>query len=237
MRCPHCFHSGSKVTDSRVTDSSIRRRRECDSCGVRFTTYERVQAMSLMVLKRDGRREEFDREKLASGIRKACAKRPVSSRTIDQVVEEIETELQQRGVGEHPASGLGIIVMDRLREIDRVAYIRYASVYRDFQDIESFEKAVRDLRDESQQLPLLDLPPAAAPRRGRRRASLTRAQTRSAANGKDQGEEQPEEQQSADGEEAGCASGRIQEENGEENGEEAMETSADAANDATKDEL
>ena len=198
MRCPYCSNSESKVTDSRVTDSGIRRRRECHSCGWRFTTYERVQATPLMVSKRDGRREEFDREKLVSGIRKACAKRPVSSRAIEKMVDEIETDLRQRGGGELPASDLGIMVMDRLREIDRVAYIRYASVYRDFQDIESFEEAVRDLRDESQQLPLLDNLPPSAPGRGRRRSSSDRARTRTAGNGTNQYEQQP-----ADDEDAG----------------------------------
>ncbi len=199
MRCPYCSHSDSKVTDSRVTDSGIRRRRECHACGVRFTTYERVQAAPLMVSKRDGRREEFNREKLTAGIRKACAKRPVSSRAIDQIVDDIEAELQQRGGGELPASDLGVVVMDRLREVDRVAYIRYASVYRDFQDIESFEQAVRDLReDESQQLPLLDMPPP-PPRRGRRRSTNARTQARPAVNGANQ----YEEQQSLEGEDAG----------------------------------
>jgi transcriptional repressor NrdR len=198
MRCHYCFHSDSKVTDSRVAENGIRRRRECQGCGLRFTTYERAQAAALMVSKRDGRREEFDREKLAAGIWKACAKRPVPSRTVERLVEDIETELQRRGGGEFAASDLGTIVMDRLREIDRVAYIRYASVYRDFQDIESFEKAVRDLRDDSQQLPLLDLPPA-SPRRGRRRSTFARAQAGPAANGASQYEEQPADGGDAEG--------------------------------------
>jgi len=168
MNCPFCGHPHSKVTDSRVAESGIRRRRECQSCELRFTTYERVQAAPLMVSKQDNRREEFNREKLVSGIRKACAKRPVASRTIDKMVEDIEAELQHMGNMEISTTVLGTMVMERLRELDRVAYIRYASVYRAFQDIESFEEAVRDLRDESQ-LPLLDMPPA-LPKRGRRRA-------------------------------------------------------------------
>lgn len=168
MRCPFCSEAQSRVTDSRVAEDGIRRRRECRSCLRRFTTYERVQAGPLLVSKRDGRREEFSREKLLSGLRKACAKRPVPGAVIEGLVDEIESGLAQRSNAEIPASDLGTIIMERLREIDRVAYIRYASVYRDFQDIESFEKAVRDLRDESPQLPLLDLPPGPPPARRRR---------------------------------------------------------------------
>ena len=177
MHCPYCSHPHSKVTDSRVAENGIRRRRECQSCELRFTTYERIQATPLMVSKQDGRREEFNREKLVSGIRKACAKRPVPSRTIEQMVEDIEANLQQKGHMEVPTSTLGAMVMDRLRELDRVAYIRYASVYRDFQDIESFEQAVRDLREENPQLPLLDMPPA-SPKKARRRVAPTDAKVR-----------------------------------------------------------
>ena len=167
MNCPFCGHPHSRVTDSRVAESGIRRRRECQSCELRFTTYERIQAAPLMVSKQDNRREEFNREKLVSGIRKACAKRPVASRTIDKMVEDIEAELQHMGNMEVSTTVLGTMVMERLRDLDRVAYIRYASVYRAFQDIESFEEAVRDLRDESQ-LPLLNMPPA-LPKKARRR--------------------------------------------------------------------
>ena len=168
MRCPICGSNDSKVTDSREADSGIRRRRECRQCGVRFTTYERVQSTALMVSKQDNRREEFNREKLLSGIRKACAKRPVSSRTVEKVVEDIEAELAHLGQGEIPSSILGEMVMDRLRNLDRVAYIRYASVYRDFQDIESFEIAVKDLREGNTQLALPQLTSGATRRRRRR---------------------------------------------------------------------
>ena len=154
MRCPYCTFTDSKVTDSRVVENGIRRRRECQRCGLRFTTYERIQATALMVSKQDGRREEFNREKLTAGIRKACAKRPVASRTIEKMVEDIESELQHMGQVEVPTTILGSMVMERLRNLDRVAYIRYSSVYRDFQDIESFERAVWDLREGSSQLPL-----------------------------------------------------------------------------------
>ena len=171
MRCPYCGSNDSKVTDSREADSGIRRRRECRQCGVRFTTYERVQSTALMVSKADNRREEFNREKLIAGIRKACAKRPVSSRTVEKVVEDIEAELQHLGQGEVPSSVLGEMVMDRLRNLDRVAYIRYASVYRDFQDIDSFELAVKDLREGNTQL---SLPQMASGTGRRRRRRVTR---------------------------------------------------------------
>ena len=177
MRCPFCSFSDSKVTDSRTVENGIRRRRECQRCSLRFTTYERIQTTALMVSKRDNRREEFNREKLISGLRKACAKRPVSSRTIEKLVEDIEAELQHMGHVEVPTSILGTMVMDRLKNLDRVAYIRYASVYRDFQDIESFERAVQDLREDNTQLPLPESAPAPA-RRRRRRGSTTAARYR-----------------------------------------------------------
>ncbi len=172
MHCPYCSDTSSKVTDSRVNDAGIRRRRECLNCQRRFTTHERVQSVPLMVSKRDGRREEFSREKMIAGLRKACAKRPVTARSIENMVDEIEAEFQQNGSGEVLSDVLGTAIMDRLKDLDTVAYIRFASVHRNFQEIESFEKAVRDLRDSTQQLPLLDMPPA--PRtasRGRRRAA------------------------------------------------------------------
>lgn len=171
MRCPYCSDRNSKVTDSRVNDAGIRRRRECLNCTRRFTTHERVQSVPLMVSKRDGRREEFNRDKMISGLRKACAKRPVNARTIEHLVDEVEAEFQQNGSGEVSSDMLGTAIMDRLRNIDRVAYIRFASVHRNFEEIESFEMAVNDLR-EGNQLALLDLPPAARrPGRGRRRSS------------------------------------------------------------------
>ena len=172
MRCPYCSDRSSKVTDSRVNDAGIRRRRECLNCQRRFTTHERVQSVPLMVSKRDGRREEFSREKMIAGLRKACAKRPVTAREIEQLVDEVEAELQQDGSGEVSSETLGTAIMDGLSGLDRVAYIRFASVHRNFEEIESFEKAVKDLRDGSQQLPLLDMPPTARRMgRGRRRAA------------------------------------------------------------------
>ena len=191
MRCPYCSDRGSKVTDSRTNDAGIRRRRECLNCQRRFTTHERVQSTPLMVSKRDGRREEFRREKMVSGLRLACAKRPVTARAIERIVDEIEAEFQQNGSGEVSSDVLGTAIMDRLRDLDRVAYIRFASVHRNFQEIESFEKAVRDLRDGEQQLPLLDMPPARSSR-GRRRAVAVAAPVR---NGSDDGDPGPENTQ------------------------------------------
>ncbi len=145
MRCPYCGFFDSRVTDSRNVENGIRRRRECLECQRRYTTYERIHTTALMVIKRDNRREEFDRDKLASGIRKACAKRPVPAHAIEDLVEDIEGELQ--GQSEVNASQIGEAVMEKLKGLDRVAYIRWASVYRDFQDIENFEEAVKDLRE------------------------------------------------------------------------------------------
>ena len=177
MHCPYCTFSDSKVTDSRVVENGIRRRRECQRCGLRFTTYERIQATALMVSKHDGRREEFNREKLIVGIRKACTKRPISSRTIEKMVDDVEAELQHLGQVDVPTSILGSMVMERLMKLDRVAYIRFASIYQDFQQIESFEQAVQDLREENTQLPLMDVPPG-EPGRKRRRSSNGQARQR-----------------------------------------------------------
>ena len=138
MRCPYCNHSDSKVIDSREASDGIRRRRECIQCGLRYTTYERIQATALMVAKRDGRREEFNRDKLMESIRLACAKRPLPIGAIDRVVNEIETQLQNLGRAEIPSRTIGEMVMSRLKDMDRVAYIRFASVYRDFADLETF---------------------------------------------------------------------------------------------------
>ncbi len=193
MRCPYCSDRNSKVTDSRVNDVGIRRRRECLNCQRRFTTHERVQSVPLMVSKRDGRREEFSREKMISGLRKACAKRPVTAREIDQLVDEVEAEFQQNGSGEVSSDLLGTAIMDRLRDVDRVAYIRFASVHRNFEEIESFEKAVNDLR-EGNQLPLLDMPPPSRrPGRSRRRAPAATAANRNGNSGVVAEPRQPEE--------------------------------------------
>ena len=170
MHCPYCGHEDSKVTDSRNAENGVRRRRECTRCGLRFTTYERVQSTALLIAKRDGRREDYNREKLINSVRTACTKRPIPNRDMEKLVDDIEGELQKLGNAEIRSTAVGEMVMDRLRNLDRVAYIRFASVYRDFQDLESFEEAVRDLRDEPDQLTLMEgTPPVTQPRRRGRR--------------------------------------------------------------------
>ncbi|MBI4336455.1 MAG: transcriptional repressor NrdR [Chloroflexi bacterium] len=145
MKCPYCSSPDSKVVDSRDVEDAVRRRRECLRCGLRFTTYERVQTTAMMVVKRDGRREEFNREKLKGGILRACAKRPVPLEAIEKLVLDIEGRVQGLGRAEVPSSLIGELVMERLRELDHVAYVRFASVYRNFQDIESFKQTVDTL--------------------------------------------------------------------------------------------
>ena len=168
MRCPYCGHDDSKVTDSRTAENGVRRRRECIRCGLRFTTYERVQTTALLIAKSDGRREEYNRDKLLKSIRVACHKRPIPIRDVEKLVEDIEGELQRLGHAEIRSKAVGDMVMEGLRRLDRVAYVRFASVYRDFQDIESFEKMVKDLREEPDQLALLEGTPP--PKRKGRRA-------------------------------------------------------------------
>jgi transcriptional repressor NrdR len=147
MRCPKCSCQDDKVIDSRASreGTTIRRRRECLRCSHRFTTYEEVEAQGLMVIKRDGRREEFSRAKLLNGIRKACQKRPVSPQTVEEAVERIHADLQDRYDGEVPCLAIGERVMDELRVLDPVAYVRFASVYRRFQEATDFVQAVRKL--------------------------------------------------------------------------------------------
>ncbi len=145
MDCPNCGFEESKVVDSRDLRQGVRRRRECLRCNSRFTTYERVQPTSLFVLKKDGRREEFNRDKLLIGIRNACQKRPLPTGTIDKVVDEIEAELYRQGRTEVPTSFIGDIVIERLRNLDHIAYIRFASVYREFADITMLKQEVDTL--------------------------------------------------------------------------------------------
>jgi transcriptional repressor NrdR len=133
------------VVDTRQVGDAIRRRRECQRCRQRFTTYERVAKASIMVVKRDGRREEFDREKLYEGLRKACAKRPISTEALDQVVDQIENRLCNLGQAEVPSRLIGEMVMERLKELDGVAYVRFASVYRSFTDLEDLKREVDGL--------------------------------------------------------------------------------------------
>ena len=140
MRCPYCSHKEDKVVDSRSTSdgSAVRRRRECLQCGRRFTTYEYVEEMSLMVIKKDGRRESFDRKKLLAGIVKACEKRPISIEKMEEIVSSIEHAIQRKSSREISSQALGELVMERLKHLDDVAYVRFASVYRQFRDIGQF---------------------------------------------------------------------------------------------------
>ncbi len=147
MKCPFCAFADSKVVDSRPDKegTTIRRRRECESCGKRFTTHERVEEILPLVIKKDGRREPFDRMKLVAGIQKACEKRPVSVETIERLVDRLEVQMQESGEKEIPSKSLGEWVMAELHSIDQVAYVRFASVYRSFKDITEFMSELQEL--------------------------------------------------------------------------------------------
>ena len=140
MKCPYCGYSESKVIDSRPADenSSIRRRRECLSCGKRFTTYETVESLAMVVVKKDGSRQSFDRRKVLGGMIRACEKRPVPLAELEKIAEEIEQDLQNSMEREISTEAIGEKVMERLRNVDQVAYVRFASVYRQFKDIDTF---------------------------------------------------------------------------------------------------
>jgi transcriptional repressor NrdR len=148
VRCPACGFEEDKVVDSRSTREgrAIRRRRECLSCGRRFTTYEYVERASIEVVKKDGRREPFDREKLLTGLVKACEKRPIAREAIDRIVDAIENELAESGLTEVHSKEIGARVMTHLFKLDEVAYVRFASVYRSFKDLSDFMDELRDLR-------------------------------------------------------------------------------------------
>ncbi|MEW6232171.1 MAG: transcriptional regulator NrdR [Chloroflexota bacterium] len=146
MRCPFCAHPESKVIDSRELEESIRRRRECLSCGKRFTTYERPEVANFLVVKRDGRREEYDRQKLYQGIQRACHKRPVSAVQVESVVTQVEGEILRLAQPEVPSRFIGELVMERLRPLDEIAFMRFASVYRRFQDVDTLAEEIEGLR-------------------------------------------------------------------------------------------
>ncbi len=150
MKCPYCGHIESKVIDSRPAEegSRIRRRRECLECQKRFTTYEIIESLPIVVVKKDKSREPFDRQKVLSGLLRACEKRPVSLERLERAVDEIEIQIQNSLEREVPTTKIGEYVMDQLMHIDDVAYIRFASVYRQFKDIASFHEAIRKLMDE-----------------------------------------------------------------------------------------
>ncbi|MBC8473434.1 MAG: transcriptional repressor NrdR [Candidatus Omnitrophica bacterium] len=147
MKCPFCGHKEDKVIDSRSSEEgrSIRRRRECLNCKRRFTTYENIEETSLMVIKKDGRREPFDRKKILAGIQKACEKRPISMQEIEDLADKIEHTLQSKFEKEVDASQIGELLMELLYDLDEVAYVRFASVYRQFKDINQFMKELKGL--------------------------------------------------------------------------------------------
>ena len=147
MRCPYCENEDSKVIDSRHTEDgrAIRRRRECEKCGRRFTTYEKIEEMILMVIKKDGSRQAFDRNKLLNGIIRACEKRPVSYAEMEKIVDDIERGLNNTMEKEVDSKLIGELVMEKLKDLDEVAYVRFASVYRQFTDVNTFVKEVESL--------------------------------------------------------------------------------------------
>ena len=150
MKCRYCGATDSRVIDSRPTEdgSAIRRRRECSSCGRRFTTYEKIEEIPILVVKRDGRREPFDSEKIRGGIRKACEKRPISSEAQDRVVEDVVREVFNTLQAEISTGEIGELVMKKLKAVDEVAYVRFASVYREFKDTQTFLEELQRLLDE-----------------------------------------------------------------------------------------
>ena len=152
MRCPFCAHDNSQVKDSRPSEdnTSIRRRRQCEGCGARFTTFERVQLREIMVVKSDARREPFDRAKIEQSVALAARKRPLDQERLDQLVTGIQRQLETMGESEVPSRTIGALVMDALRQIDSVAYIRFASVYRDFENARDFEEFASSVREVAQ---------------------------------------------------------------------------------------
>ena len=146
MKCPHCGESKNRVVDSRGTfdDLAVRRRRECEACGHRFTTYEAIETHPLQIVKKDGTREPFDRQKVMAGVLRACWKRPVSTEAVEGLVAEVERELARDYANEVPSTAVGERVMEKLRDLDKVAYVRFASVYRDFKDVGEFMEELKN---------------------------------------------------------------------------------------------
>ena len=147
MRCPSCQYNGTRVLDSRPVDDSksIRRRRECESCGFRFTTFEKVEETPLIVVKKGGAREEFSRDKILRGLIRACEKRPVPLKDLEEITNYVEKELRNKGISEVKSDHIGEMVMDKLADVDEVAYVRFASVYRQFKDINVFIEELKEL--------------------------------------------------------------------------------------------
>ena len=155
MKCPYCGDVENKVVDSRMAKegNTVRRRRECLACTRRFTTYERVEQLPLVLIKKDGRRETFDRQKVLVGMKKACQKRNISMNTLEEFVDELERELQEMGEKELPSSVVGERIMTKLHELDDVAYVRFASVYREFKDINDFMSELKELFESQSKSP------------------------------------------------------------------------------------
>jgi transcriptional repressor NrdR len=147
MKCPFCGHSEDHVVDSREAKvgDTIRRRRQCEQCGRRFTTYERIDEIPYMIVKKDGRREKFDRQKILTGLLKACEKRPVPTAKLEEIVDEAEADVAESPDRERPSTAVGELVMDRLKRLDKVAYVRFASVYLDFKDVREFMDELKEL--------------------------------------------------------------------------------------------
>lgn len=153
MKCPYCGKENTRVIDSRPTDdSSIRRRRQCDECGKRFTTYEKVETLPLIVVKKDNNREPYDREKIVAGIVRSCHKRPISMKQINDMVDDIEGQIFNMEEKEIPTTTIGSIVMDKLKDLDEVAYVRFASVYREFKDVNTFMDEIKKILKSSRYL-------------------------------------------------------------------------------------
>jgi transcriptional repressor NrdR len=150
MKCPFCSHPEDRVIDSRESKEGelIRRRRECLACNRRFTTYERIDEIPYMVVKKDGRREKFERQKVMSGLLKACEKRPISMGKLAEMIDEVESRIAETPDRELPTTEIGEMLIGRLRTLDKIAYVRFASVYRDFQDVEAFLEEVAELREQ-----------------------------------------------------------------------------------------
>lgn len=155
MKCPYCNHPDTRVVDSRPAEdgNSIRRRRSCDVCGKRFTTYEKVETIPLIVIKKDNNREQYERAKIESGVLSACYKRPVSAEEIQKTINAIETEIFNREEKEIPSKVIGGIVMDHLKALDEVAYVRFASVYREFKDVNTFMTEIKKILDKKSNTP------------------------------------------------------------------------------------
>ena len=149
MKCPYCSSDNTRVIDSRPAEdnNSIRRRRVCDECGKRFTTYEKVETIPLIVIKKDNNREQYDRAKIEAGVLRACHKRPISANDINKLIDEVETEIFAREEKEIASDEIGSIVMDKIKDLDDVAYVRFASVYREFKDVNTFMSELKKMLD------------------------------------------------------------------------------------------